>query len=192
MPRQLGSPLVCLPQVALASCRSAKPVVEACRPKARTRVGYQRPIIQFTAEVTCMDVGNDLAAVAPCSEVLARDFIERKTIGAGYFEGAVERRCDGQIGHRSRDVVGSDGLHQRRGKTRRRAVRTRVDNAADELEELRCAQDGVRDLRSLDQVFLGDLCAKVAAFKESISTYHGEREVVFHTSLGFGGEQVTA
>jgi len=105
--------------------------------------GQQRAVRQLAAEIAPMYVGDDLAAVVLCHQELARDLVDRKTVGAGNFQGAVQWRTNGQVGQQGRDIIGSDRLHQRRRQPRHLTIDICVDDAADELEELRGPHDGV-------------------------------------------------
>ena len=55
--------------------------------------------------------------------------------------------ADGDVGEGRGDVVGDDGLHQGRGHADGFAFGGRLGDAADELEELRGADDRVGDAR---------------------------------------------
>ncbi len=139
-----------------------------------------------------MDVGDDLARVRPCGQKLACELIEWKTVRAGDLDDAVQWRSDREVGQGSGDVIGGDGLYESRGKPNAVAFAGGLDDASDELEELRRAQDGVGNPRGLDQLFLRDLGAKVAALWKTVGADYRERQVVLHTGLRLGGEQVSA
>jgi hypothetical protein len=66
----------------------------------------------------------------------------------------------------------------------------RIDDAADELEELRCAEDRVRDRPRLDQLLLGDLRAEVAAVRKPVGADNRQRNVMSHPGSLLCGEQI--
>ena len=65
-------------------------------------------------------------------------------------------------------------------------------DAADELEELRGADDRVRNLRGLDEVFLGQLRAEVAAREHAVGADDREGHMMADAGGRFGGVDVSA
>ena len=118
-------------------------------------------IIQLCAEIAGVNVDDHLSGVVPFREIAPRQLVQRKAVRPADFHRAVHGRAHGQIGQRRRHIVGGDRLDQRRRQAHSAILRARLDDAADELEELRRAQDGIGNLQRLDEVFLRDLGAEV-------------------------------
>jgi hypothetical protein len=90
------------------------------------------------------------------------------------------------------DVVGGDRLDQGRGEVNFVADGARLDDADHEREELGRAQDGVGDRRGLDQVFLRQLGAEIAAGLQALCPDHRQGDVVGDAGGLFRGQQVAA
>ena len=118
-------------------------------------------IVHLFAEVTGVDVGRDLSYVLLCGQHSSGEFVETQWFGAGQLDHAVDRCTHGDVGQGGGDVLRRDRLHQDRWQAHRVANRAAIRNAADELEELRCAENGVGDCSCLYRRLLGDLCAHV-------------------------------
>src|SRR5205807_3120489 len=65
-----------------------------------------------------------------------------------------------------------------------------VCDALEELEELRGADDRVRDRRVSDQPLLGDLRAEVAAVGHPVAADDRQRDVMTYTRYRFGGKEI--
>src|SRR6266481_2567215 len=72
-----------------------------------------------------------------------------------------------RIGHDGGDIIRRNGLHQNRWKPNRLPFSRQLGDATHELEELRSTHDRVRNRGSLDQIFLGHLCAEVTTRKQA-------------------------
>ena len=118
------------------------------------------------------------------------EFVHTDRFGARQLDRAVQRLLDCDVGQRGSDVIRHDGLHHRRRQSNRLAVGGRLGDAADELEELRCADDRVGNQRGLDQVFLGHLRAEVTTGKQTIGADNRQRDVMSHAGGRFGGKEV--
>ena len=70
------------------------------------------------------------------------------------------------------------------------AVDARVGDASDELEELRCAEDRVRDGARLHRLLLRELRTEIAAIRESVGADDRQRDVVPHAGGRFRGQDV--
>src|SRR5438874_2355064 len=69
-------------------------------------------------------------------------------------------------------------------------VGRRIGDPTDELEELRRADDGVRDRPCLHGFLLSHLRAEVAAVRETVGPDDGQRDMVAHAGAGFRREDV--
>ena len=65
-------------------------------------------------------------------------------------------------------------------------------DGADELEELRCANDRVRNLGGLDEVFLSHLRAEVTAREQAIGADDRQGHMMADAGGRFGGVDVAA
>ena len=139
-----------------------------------------------------MLVGDYRTRVAGGLQNSADQLVEVELLGTRYLHGSVQGRFNGDVGERRDDVIGHDRLDVCRRHTQALAVCALLRNAGDELEELRRAQNRVRHRRRLDQILLGHLGAKVAAFLKAFRADHGQRHVMAHPSHGFRVEQIAS
>jgi len=109
--------------------------------------GRQRSIVQQDAEVACVDVRDHPASVPACGQELAGELVERTRLGARHLDGPVERCSDDEIGQRSGHVIRCDRLHKGRRQANHVAVDAGLDDAVDELEELRRAGGSCTECR---------------------------------------------
>jgi hypothetical protein len=117
-----------------------------------------------------MSVGCDLARVVVVAQEATDELVKPKFLGARYLERVIGWRAEHDIGQRGNDVVRKDRLYQSRGDASHLSVTERIGDGAHELEELRGAQNRVGNPGSLDQVFLGQLRAEVAAIWQPVRT----------------------
>ena len=136
--------------------RAAKPVREMAGTEQRIlTVRDQAALLERRAEVAGLLVRDDRAGIVLCREVLADDLVKRESVGAGEFNGSIQRLRHGDFGHVSGEVVREDGLKQHRGQANGLPAGRLISDAPNELKELRRADNRVRNWRSLDQFFLG-------------------------------------
>ena len=76
------------------------------------------------------------------------------------------------------------------GKPNRLPFGGRLGDAAHELEELRGADDRVRNRGRLDQIFLGHLRAEVTAGEQAVGADDRQRHVMSDARGGFRGQEV--
>src|SRR5436190_21677476 len=117
------------------------------------------PLLKRSAEVAGSLVRHDRAGVMMRHEVLAHDLVKRESVGAAQLNGSIQRLRHGDFGQVSGKVVREDGLKQHRGQANDLPTGRLISDALNELKELRRADNRVRSWRSLDQFFLGHLCA---------------------------------
>jgi len=108
----------------------------------------------------------------------------------GDFHDAVHRRGQRGVRHGQGHVVGRNRLHKGGREPHVVALRARLHDAAQEFKELRAVDDGVGNTARLDQRFLRDLAAKIAAFGQAMRAHHRQCHVVPHPGARFGGQQV--
>src|SRR4051794_10568181 len=82
-------------------------------------------------------------------------------------------------------------LHQPVREPDAAALRPRLGDLGQELEELRGAQDGVRNRAGFDLALLGDLRAQVAAVGEAVGADDRQREMVADAGVALGRQQVS-
>ena len=118
-----------------------------------------------------MDIGHDLARIVVRAQEVPDELVQPEPFGAGQLDGAVDRRALGDIGQGGGDVIGRFGLEEDGRQRNRPVAGAGIGDAADELEELRRAQDRAGDGRGLDRFLLGKLGAEVtAACSRSVPT----------------------
>jgi hypothetical protein len=127
-------------------------------------------VIELCAEVAGVDVGRHTAWVIVCAQNATGQFVEPERLGAGQLDRVVQRRADRDIGQGAGDVVGCLGLNEGGRQPDGVGVGRRIGDAADELEELRRADDRVGDGPGLDQLLLRELRAQVAALGEPLGS----------------------
>ena len=156
----------------------AEPVLEAGRGDAWVVAGGEGVLVELCAEVARVDVGLTRRASLLALRTRRASSSRRNCSGPASstmpFTGALDR----DVGQGGGDVVGRLGLNEHGRQMNRLALGARVGDAADELEELRRAEDRVRDGRGLDRLFLGELRTEVAAVLEPVGADDGERDVV--------------
>src|SRR5207302_4644157 len=158
-----GSGLVWKSSSALCGS-AAKPVFEMAGTEQRIFLVWdQAALFKRRTEVVCLLVRHDRAGIVLRREVSAHDFVKRESVGAGQFNGSIQRLRHGDSGQVSGEVVREDGLKQHRGQANGLPAGRLIRDAPNELKELRRADNGVRNWRSLDQFFLGHLRAQVSA-----------------------------
>ena len=92
-----------------------------------------------------MRVGDHLAGIAAGAEARADELVEPELVGPGDLDDAVHRRAHGDPAERAGDVIGRHGLDEHGRQPDRVAVGGVRGDAVEELEELRRADDRVRD-----------------------------------------------
>src|SRR3546814_9417302 len=95
----------------------------------------------------------------------------------------------------SSDVCSSDlgdRLDERGRQAHQLALDARLDDAADELEELRRAQDGVGNAGGLDKLLLGHLRPDVAALEQPGGPDDREGDVMADAGGGLRSEAPTS
>ena len=137
-----------------------------------------------------MRVGDDLAVVALGGEQAPRPGVDAQRLGPAELDAAVGGRAGGQLGHGRGHVVGGHELHLPGGEPDGVALGAGLDDLGQELEELRGAQDRVRDVPRLDLGLLGDLGAQVPAVGQELGPDDADREVVTDARGALGREEV--
>ena len=122
-----------------------------------------------------MDVGDDLARVFSRRQILLGEVIETERFRSGQLNDAVDRNAERDVGQGGSDVVRSHGLKQGRRQPDDLSISRRIDDPADELEELGRAQDRVGNLRGFDEAFLHQLGAEVTVFRQAVDPDNGQR-----------------
>ena len=118
-------------------------------PSLRIVTRHQCALAQLRAEVARVRVGDHHARIAGVRETQSDEFVEAELLRPRDLDDAVHRSRHGDLRHRLRDIVRRHGLEQHGGDAHRVAVGGLVGDALDELEELRRADDRVRDRRAL-------------------------------------------
>ena len=109
-----------------------------------------------------------VAVVAGGGEQAPRPGVDAQRLRPAELDAAVGGRAGRQLGHGRGDVVGGHELHLPGGEPDGVVLGAGLDDLGQELEELRRAQDRVRDVPRLDLGLLGDLGAQVAAVGQEI------------------------
>ncbi len=123
-------------------------------------------------------------------EEAAREIVEAKPLGAAKLDDAVHWRAGCDVGQHGGYVGGRLGLEEHRRQAHDAAVGRRVDDPTDELEELRRADDRVRDRSRLHGFLLGHLRAEVAAVRQTVGPDDRQRDMVADAGASFRREDV--
>src|SRR5438552_8420217 len=140
---------------------SSEPVLEADLAQPGVGAGHERTLAKLRAEVARVRVGDDYPSILACTETESNAFVKAKLLWPRHFNDAVQRCSHCDPANRNRNIRGRYGLEQHGGDVHRIPVGGIVGDAFEELEELRSADDRVRDRRVSDQLVLGDLRAEV-------------------------------
>src|SRR5882724_10678391 len=168
----------------------AEPFLEADIAQRGIGTRHQRPLAQLRAEVSSMGVGDHFTGIVACAETQSDERVKAKLLWPRDLDDAVHRSRLGDPTHRLRDVLRRYGLEQHGGDAHRIPVGGLVCDALKELEELRGADDRVRDRRVSDQLLLGDLRSEVAAVGRPVAADDRQRDVMTHTRRRFGGKEI--
>ena|SRR6266566_4406187 len=114
---------------------AVKPVCEMAGADQRVLARDEAALLKRRAEVEGLLVPHDRAGIVMRHEVLARDLVKRESVGAGQFNGSIQRLCHGDSGEVSGEVVREDGLKQHGGQ---------VDGLPRWSPHQRCAQQTQR------------------------------------------------
>ncbi len=159
-----------------------EPVLEAGRSDVRVVAGDEGALLERRPEIARTLVGRHPARVAVGIQHALDELVETEPFGTGQLDRAVHRRADRRDRQCGGDVVGCFGLDQHGRQTNRLAVAARIGDATEELEELRRADDRVRDRPRLDRFLLGELRPEVSALLEPIGADDRQRHVMADTS----------
>src|SRR5919197_1268626 len=163
---------------------TAEPVLEASLIYPRIVVRDEGLIVQLCAEVARVDVRPNVARVVVRAQRASGEFRETERLGAGQLDGAMDGGASGDIRQCSGDIICCQGLHERWRQTNHLAVGARIGDAANHLEELRCADDRVGDRARLHQLLLDSLRTKVAAVRKPVGTDDRQGDMVPHPGRG--------
>jgi hypothetical protein len=168
----------------------AEPVLESGRSDRCVVAGDEGAVVERCAEVARAAVGRHPACVAVRAQHAAGELVEAEPFGACQLDGAVHRRAHRRDRQRGRDVVGRLRLNEHGRDTNRLAVGVRIGDPADELEELRRADDRVGHGCPLDRFLLGELGPEVPAVGQPVGADDRQGHVVADTEGRFCGEDV--
>src|SRR5215469_12657094 len=165
--------LVCRGDLVGRRQRELRPWRGACEPAFQSHRadspggagGYQRLIVQFSAEIARVSIGRDFTRVVVVTQNATEKLVKSKFLGARYLEHAIDRWAEHEVSQGGDNIVREDRLYHGRRRPNGLSVTEGIGGAAHELEELRGAQNRVWNSRSLDEAFLDHLCAHVAAVR---------------------------
>ena len=102
---------------------------------------HQRAIVEASAEIARLGIGDDLPRVVGCLEVARDHLAQRQPFGAGDLDRVVERRAERSVRHGLGDIVGSDGLEAGIREANTCVVGASSGDGAEKFEELRGPDD---------------------------------------------------
>src|SRR5580704_6800215 len=129
------------------------------------------PLANVHAVIARLRVCNNLARILVRGQVLPAEFIEAKLFRASYFNDAIHWRARRDPAHRTGHIVSRHRLDERSWQAYFVALRGEICNALDEFEELRRADNCVRNRGSFDQVLLSHFCAEETACEQTFRSY---------------------
>jgi hypothetical protein len=144
-------------------------------------------VVHGYAVVERLWIGDYRPCVPACVQELPHEVVLTDRFGTRQFDRAVQRLRERHIGHDGGDVIRRNGLHQNRWKPN-----GLLSDATHELEELRGADNRIRNRGSLDQIFLGHLCAEVTAGEQAVGADNRQRHMMADARGGFRREQIAA
>src|SRR5262249_32904474 len=130
--------------------RGLEPVLKARWAETRVIARREALIVDFNAVVERAWVGGHRPRVAGCAQVFPDGVVEADRFGTGHLDHAVHGFREGGLGHERGDIIRRHGLEQRRRQPNRLPFSRELSDAIYELEELRGADDRVRNRRRLD------------------------------------------
>ena len=92
----------------------SKPVFEPDLSELRVVFGNKCSLLHLDAVVASVRVSDNFARILACGQTPPNKFIEAKLFRTAYFNGAIHRCAQRNLGHRTGDIVGSHGLDKHR------------------------------------------------------------------------------
>src|SRR5262249_30089332 len=148
--------------------RLCGPSFESRFAESRVFAGDECAVVDVCAGIERVRIGDDLAMIAELLEATTHEFVEREFFGATRFDDTVDGRASRGAAYGGGNIIGGHRLEESSRQVNLFAVETEVGKLLQEFEKLRGLHDGVRNRAFLDQFFLRDFCAEVAAFCETI------------------------
>jgi len=99
-----------------------QPVLKSSLPDARVIAGNERTLAQFGAVILRVGIGDHIARIVQCAETLADQIIETELFGPRDLNDAVHRRAQGDLVHRTGNILRRHGLDEHRRQANRVAV----------------------------------------------------------------------
>ena len=91
---------------------AAEPLLVMRQAEAGVIAGGKALIVQLCAEVFGMGVCGHLPWVSRRAQETPDEFIHTDRLGAGYFNRAIDRLPDGNVGQDISDIIGRNRLHK--------------------------------------------------------------------------------
>jgi len=131
-----------------------EPLLETSRTDAWVIAWSETLVVQCDAVIEGAGIGGHRPRVPRCAQELPDKLVLTDRLGARQLDRAIQRFRHRDVGHDVGDIIRHDGLHQGRRESNRLPLGCSLGNAAHELKELRGANDGVGNRRSLDKILL--------------------------------------
>ena len=90
-----------------------EPSFEASLAEPRVIAGHECSLLHLDAVVAGVRIGDNLARILACGQILPDEVAETKLFGSPYFNGAIHRRACRDPAHRAGDIVRRHGLDER-------------------------------------------------------------------------------
>src|ERR1700731_1142355 len=172
-------------------CGMFEPVRETRLAEPRVIARNECALAKLHAVVARVRVSDNLARIFVCGQALRDEFIETKLFRPPYFNGAIHRRARRDPAHRTGDIVSRHRLDERSWQAYCVALGGEIRNALDEFEELRRAENCVRNRGSFDQVLLSHFCAEETACEQAFRSHDRQRDMMLHARSRSVGEKLT-
>src|SRR5580692_474944 len=130
--------------------RPSEPGFEMRLAEPRAIVRNQCLLAHLDTVVARLRVCNNLARVLVEGQVLPDEFIQTKLFRPSYFNRAIHWRARRNPAYRTGNIVSRHGLDERSWQAYFVTLGGDVRDALDEFEELRCADNRVRNRGSFD------------------------------------------
>src|ERR1041385_1284177 len=126
-------------------CELSEPGFESCLAESCVIARKQGPLADLCPGVKRFGVSDDFTGIFEFGQPSPNQFIQAKLLRASNFDDTVYRRAYCNPCHGTRDIVSSHRLEKHMGQMHLAVFDGNIGKALEELKELRCMHDRIRD-----------------------------------------------